>query len=89
MEISYNGLYDRKTKIKENEALSLRLIHDDFEAGWSPGKKPAGILIFTSEEPPTSPIENPIVYLKTKLAIAEAEILSLKGDVLALKSSTK
>lgn len=89
MEINYNGLNDRKTKIKENEALGLRLLHDDFEAGWYPGKEPAGKLTFTSEAPPISVIKNPIVDLKSKLAIAEAEILTLKGDVSNLKSITK
>ena len=56
-EVKYSGLDDRQTKIKENEALGLRMLHDNFDdPAWKPGDPQIGTLIFTDVMPPAEPI---------------------------------
>ena len=45
--IPYNGLADRAAKITANESQKLRMLSDDFAAGWNPSQEIRGIMQFT------------------------------------------
>ena len=55
IKVKYFGLADRQTKILENEAKGLRMLHDDFDPDWKPGEEPRGVLTFTDIIPNLTP----------------------------------
>ena len=51
IEISYNGKSERKKIITEQEAMGLRMLHDNFSAAWKKGDESRGVMIFTDTAP--------------------------------------
>lgn len=52
----YGNLKERAEKIGLRESQKLRMLHDDFDAGWKAGDEPHGTMTFTDIEPPINPI---------------------------------
>ena len=63
IKVHYDNLAERAEKVKENEAMGLRMLHDDFDADWKPGDEPHGTMTFTDEEPPAIPPDTAIHFV--------------------------
>ena len=79
IEVKYSGLKDRQTKVAENEALSLRMLHDDFDdPTWKHGDPIVGIMTFTDEPAlegePSRNLEAEIDALKVRIETLEKRI---------------
>lgn len=74
VEIKYSGLEDRQTKVAENEAKGLRMLHDNFDnPDWKHGDPIIGTMTFTDApvllplptEPPNSTHISTLVAVDT------------------------
>lgn len=74
----YDNLAERDTKIALLEGQGLRMLHDDFDAGWKHGKEPRGTMTFTDVIPPS-----PIIIPPRNLAAEIDEIKTIQGEIKA------
>ena len=49
--VKYANLIERATRVKEQEALGLTMLHDDFDPDWKRGQEPHGTLVFDAPTP--------------------------------------
>ena len=79
IKVKYNGLEDRQNKVKEQEALGLRMLTDDFDDPiWKHGDPIVGTMTFTDEpSPEPKPIE-PGRDLAAEIDVLKARIETLK-----------
>lgn len=78
IKVKYNGLADRAKKITENEAMGLRMLHDDFDSDWKSGDEPHGTMMFPDDPSPVqpAPIDWQGLYLKAKTVSDKCDVLA-------------
>ncbi len=86
--VQYNGKTDRAQRVAENEALGLRMLHDDFAEGWQRGDDPSGTLTFT-DEPGVEAPEIRVRDLKAEIDELRAEISEMKKNAARPRTQSK
>ena len=79
--IKYANLDERKVKSQAQEALGLRMLHDNFDADWKPGDESHGTMIFTDE----AEVVNPWTVKEQKRQEAKARaVQAIKANAATL-----
>jgi len=78
--VKYTNLKERAQRVAENEALGLRMLHDNFSPDWKPGDEPHGTLTFTDVMPPVVEPE-PTRNLAAEIDQLKADIKKIKGKL--------
>ena len=81
--IHYTDLQDRQIKGKEQEALGLRMLHDNFDADWKSGDEPHGTMIFTDVIPP-NPLPPPDYKKEWQLATTQEGKIAILAKMVGL-----
>ena len=82
--IHYSNLKDRANKVTENQSKGLRMIQDNFDAGYKKGQVPSGTMIFTD-----MPEKTPVVVIPPRDAIKELDALIKKLQIAGVIPLTK
>lgn len=71
-----DNMKQRNLICKDYESRGFRMLHDDFDKDWKRGDEPHGILTFTDEPAPQSPVEPKLVFSTSPPGMAIGERLN-------------